>query len=153
MRLFNKAQTQGQDTADLVNNFVVKSEGLTRILEKETEYFRENKVKQAEMLIETKNSLINELEEIKSILLTNPSVLETLPASEKSRLKAANMVLLKASEENFAETSKAQEVNKLILEAVSYAVNQSKMVEGAYGDKGTAYKNNESNPITVSTNV
>ncbi len=155
MGLFNKKQTtEGFDTASLVNNFISKSEGLTRILEKETEYLKDKKAKQAEMLAETKGALIEELEAIKASLTKSPEVLKDLPSSEKERLKAANLTLIKVAEENYRETSKAQEVNRLILEAISYAVNQSKVVEGAYGDKGTTYKNDTaSNPVSLITNA
>ncbi len=152
MGLFNK-KTTGLDTGSLVNNFVIKSEGLTRILEKETEYFRDRKAPQAELLMETKHNLIDELERIKFNLTQHAETLKNLPDSEKLRLREANLNLMKAADATYQETSRAQEVNRLILEAISYAVNQSKVVEGAYGDKGDLNKNTESKPITVIANA
>jgi hypothetical protein len=132
---------------------VAKSEGLTRILEKETEYFQQRKVKQAEMLLETKTSLIDELEGLKASLLADSNILRELPESEKLRVKEANLLLMRAADNNFKEATKAQEVNKLILEAISYAVNQSKVVEGAYGDSGNTNKSIDNKPISISTNA
>lgn len=154
MGLFNKKLTsQGLDTAMLVSNFITKSEGLTRILEKETEYFKDRKVKQAEQLLETKQTLIDELESIKSSLLASPESLVNIAASEKARIKTASLNLQKAADANFNEAGKTQEVNRIILEAIAYAVNQSKAVEGAYSETGNAYNNNNANPVSVVTNV
>ncbi len=156
MGLFSKKPSNGTglETSELVRNFIMKSEGLQRILEKETEYFRQMKTKQAEMLIEAKLELISEIEEIKAGLIGNPDVIVALPASEKQRLKAANASLMAAAEDNYSETLKAKEVNKLILEAIADAVNHSKRVDGAYGDKGTAYKvNDEATPIAIIQNA
>jgi rRNA maturation endonuclease Nob1 len=156
MGIFSKklSGSGSNTTEDLIQSFIVKSEGLQRILEKETEYFRDLKIKQAEVLIENKLSLIDEIENIKINLLLDQLALKSLPESEKLKIKEANDRLMKAAEENYNETLKAKEVNKLILEAISSAVMQSRVVEGAYGDKGSAYSNNnESMPIAVVHNA
>jgi hypothetical protein len=143
MGLFSKkgaADNALQSNEKLLNDFLNKSEGLQRILEKETEYFRDMKMKQAEVLIETKLNLIDELEVIKNTLTSNPAILKSIPESEKNKIKKANKSLMDAAEDNYNETLKAKEVNKLILEAISEAVNDSKRIDGAYGDKGNAYK-------------
>ena len=155
MGLFSKREDIAANSSDrLVSDFILKSEGLQRILEKETEYFREMKMKQAEMLIETKLALIEELEVIKSGLISNPSVLEALADNEKNKVRAANANLMKAAEANYHETVKAKEVNKIIMEAIAEAVCHSKQIDGAYGEKGAAYKTSEAaSPIAISENA
>lgn len=157
MGLFNKraANTDNDSNgADLINEFLNKSEGLLRILEKETEYFRDMKMKQAEMLIETKLNLIQEIEELKASLIINTNALKMLPENEKKRIRLSNEILMNAAQDNYNETLKAKEVNKLILEAISEAVSTSKRIDGAYGEKGNANKSDSSaSPIAIIHNA
>ena len=153
MGLFTK-KAEEKTSDKLVNEFLNKSEGLQRILEKETEYFREMKSKQAGMLIETKLNLIEEIETIKSALVANPTALKSLGESEKNKIRTSGVGLMTAAEDNYNETLKAKEVNKLILEAISEAVLQNTRVDGAYGEKGNVYKNDISNkPVAINQNA
>lgn len=154
MGLFNRKEEVVKSKSQLLEDFISKSVGLTRILEKETEYYKEIKMKQAEMLLESKLNLIDELEEIKAGLTENSEYLKNLPEAEKKKIIAANGNLIKAAEDNYNETLKAKEVNKLILEAISEAVSNSKGVEGAYGDGGSVYRSQyENTPITIIQNA
>lgn len=154
MGIFNKKQSaQDNSAASLINRFVSKSEGLQRILEKETEYFKDMKIKQAEILMDSKTSLIEELSELKSSLIKDQSLLKNIPEAEKRKLRAANNNLMKAAEDNYNETLKAKEVNRIILEAISDALSQTKKVEGAYGEDGGSFDDYGSSPITVLKNV
>jgi hypothetical protein len=154
MGLFSKKEEVVKSKSKLLEDFITKSTGLTRILEKETEYFKDIKIKQAEMLLESKLNLIDELEEIKANLTLNPQYLQNLPEAEKKKIVAANANLIKAAEDNYNETLKAKEVNKLILEAISEAVANSRVIDGAYGDKGSAYRSGyENSPITLIQNA
>ena len=154
MGLFNRKEEVVKSKSKLLEDFISKSVGLTRILEKETEYYKEIKMKQAEMLLESKLNLIDELEEIKSGLTENSEYLKNLPESEKKKVIAANGNLIKAAEDNYNETLKAKEVNKLILEAISEAVSNSRSIEGAYGDSGSSYRSQyENTPITIIQNA
>jgi len=150
MGLFSKKISGAEQDNDLVNSFINKSEGLQRILEKETEYFRQMKIKQAEMLIETKLSLIDEIEAIKSTLVRNPNLLKNISENDKKKIRVSNDSLMQAAQSNYDETLKAKEVNKLILEAISEAVSQNNSVEGAYGKKGSAYSSSSDvSPIAI----
>ncbi len=154
MGLFNRNTSSEKSSNNLINEFLNKSEGLQRILEKETEYFRDMKMKQAELLIKTKLDLVEEIETIKTSLTADPLFLKTLPDSEKKKIRTANDSLMNAAEENYHETLKAKEVNQLILEAISEAVAQHGKVDGAYGDTGSHYKNdNNTAPIAIIHNA
>ncbi len=154
MSFFNRKTNEDQNSStNLVNNFLTKSEGLQRILEKETEYFRNMKIKQAEMLVQSKIELIEHIESIKASFAANPQIVKGLAEIEKKQLRQANNNLMKAAEDNYKETMRAREINKLVLEAIAYAVTQANGIEGAYGENGNTYKQESAKPISVSQNA
>ena len=57
---------------------------------------------------------------------------------------------MKAAEQNYDETVKAREINKLILEAISEAISQHSAIPDIYGSKGAHYRANaDVSPIAL----
>lgn len=139
---------------DILQQYLIKVEGLTRVLKKETEYFLESKMEQAEALLAPKNKLIDEIEEYKTTLISNKEFLSSLPENQKQRIKTLNEQMIEASEENYREALKAKEVNRMIMESVSAAVEKSRASNNAYSNKGEAYsKPTEFTPMALNESI
>jgi len=128
--------TMQTEQIQALKDYLVNSDGLIRILEKETEYFQEMKMNQAEKLVESKQSIIDKIEGYKSTLVQDKSFLKKLPADIKTKLKETTTALDAAAKSNFREAMKAKEVNKVILDSVSKALMQNKKDKNVYSNDG-----------------
>lgn len=147
--------TNTEEKVQALKDYLVKSDGLIRILEKETEYYKENKVTRAEKLVESKQSIVSKLEEYKAKLISDVSFLKRLPADVKERIKKTTSDLGKAAEDNYREAVRAKEVNKVVLESVAKALMEAKKDSKGYsneGDNGRADKS-ASSPVAINESV
>ncbi len=142
-------QTDNAERIQALKDYLVNGNGLIRILEKETEYYKEMKMKQAEKLVEAKVSIVAKLEEYKEKLISDASFIKRLPADVKERIKQTTVALGTAVDENYREAVKAKEVNRVVLESVSKALMQNKNQHTGYSNEGVR----ESNPKTPNSAV
>lgn len=137
-----------------LKDYLVNGNGLVRILEKETEYYKDMKMGQASKLVESKQSIVSKLEEYKTKLTSDISFLKRLPADVKEKIKQTTTELGKAADENYREAVKAKEVNKVILESVSKALMKAKNNTNAYSEKGEGATGKSSDsPIAINESV
>lgn len=141
----NLRANEHADKIQALKDFLVNGNGLIRILEKETEYYKNMKMSQAEKLIEAKQSMVSKLEDYKRKLTSDISFLKRLPADVKTRIKETNIALGKAADANYREAVKAKEVNKIILESVSKAIEKSQGESLAYSSNDTPQNGSISN--------
>jgi hypothetical protein len=125
-----------QETLNFLSDFYSKAEKLTRILSKESEFFREMKIKRAEQLLEAKTNLIEDLKDLKEKIVIQKDNLKNLPESEKSKIRAMEKNLTEIAEINYNEALKAREVNLLIMEAIAGAVSNTAQENSAYTNAG-----------------
>jgi lipid II:glycine glycyltransferase (peptidoglycan interpeptide bridge formation enzyme) len=143
-------QTQNPELNNFLADFHSKAEKLSRILNKESEFFREMKIRRADHLLEAKTNLIEDLKELKDKIGEFKASLKSLPESEKEKIRLMEKGLTEVAEANYREALKAREVNLLIMEAISSAVNKNNQQNSAYGDNGgfAEISRSEANPIT-----
>lgn len=137
----------------VLSTYLSKTDVLIRILERETEFFRDNQTAKATALFETKEQYINELENAKAILASDSQFLRSLPSEVKVKITEANEKLMKAAEINHKEVIAAREVNKLVLEAIYYGVAQNKGIAKGYGKSGSFDAEVNASPVAISQNV
>ncbi len=137
----------------VLSTYLSKTDVLIRILEKETEFFRENQSGKAVALFETKTQYINELENAKAILASDSQFLKSLPSEVKVKITEASDKLMKVAEANHKEVNAAKEVNKLVLEAIYHGAQQNKGAMRGYGKSGYMETEMNSSPVAISQNV
>lgn len=128
-----------QNSAEVTNflsDFYSKAEKLTRILSKESEFFKEMKIKRAEQLLEAKTNLIEDLKDLKEKLAIQKDTLKALPEAEKNKIRAMEKNLTEIAKINYNEALKAREVNLLIMEAIASAVTSNNQENSAYTNAG-----------------
>lgn len=146
-----KANEVMNDKIVMLNNYINKSEVLVRILERETQFFKENQASKVVALNETKEKYIDEIEGIKTLLIADGVFLKSLPAETKSKIMEVSNALKKAAEENYREVVIAKEVNKLVLEAIYQAAAEHHSEAKGYSNSGTMYAEyKQSRPVAVS---
>ncbi|MDX1949810.1 MAG: hypothetical protein SFT90_04850 [Rickettsiales bacterium] len=142
------------DKINILNSYINKSEILTRILDKETEFYRANQIEKAAELYETKEKYTIELEQLKNEILSDVNFLKTLPSDSKEKIINVSAALKKASEINYNEVLIAREVNKIVLESVYQSTLEYQSNVRGYGNNGTINAvNSLSSPIAISENA
>ena len=137
------------DQVQALKDYLVNSDGLIRILEKETEYYKSMKMNQAEKLVESKQSIVDKIEGYKEKLTSEVSFLKRLPSDIKTKLKDTTAALGKAADANYREAVKAKEVNKVILESVSKALMKHQSEQEAYSNEGESAYVKNGTPVAI----
>ncbi len=132
-----KENYQIADKINHLNTYINKCEILTRILEKETDFYKNNQIEKAAELFETKDKYTNELEDIKNIILSDLDFLKNLPQDTKEKIRITSEKLKLASEINYNEILIAREVNKIVLESVYQSTIEHQSNVKGYGNNGT----------------
>jgi predicted GNAT family acetyltransferase len=149
-----EANLMDDDFNSLIVNFLESSELLIRVLNKETKYFRDNKIDKTEKLLEHKSRLVDELEEYKEKVMQKRFMLEDLSESLREKVKETFARLKAASEENYNEALKLKEINKIVMDAVTYAVKGNNTESLGYSKYGKLdEKNSNFDPIALRQDV
>ncbi len=109
---------------------------LKTLMQQETEYLKKLDMAAVKSLNDTKLRLVKKLELQKALIARNPSLLEDLSIDQKQQLATVHEGFETVIRENFHETLKAREINRVVVEAVSLEYNKYEQRATAYGNDG-----------------
>jgi hypothetical protein len=134
-------------TADIYKDII----SLKAVIEKETEALKAYRLEEVRDLSDDKIRLVRRLELIQEIMLKRPDLIEYTNGIAKEDIARAQADMQLKMRENFRETMKAQEINKLIVDAITRAVRiqEHGFSYGSYGGESrgvmnTSYRNGSS---------
>jgi hypothetical protein len=131
-------------TADIYKDII----GLKTVLEKETAALKNYHLEEVRNLNDDKVRLVRRLELIQEIMSKKPELIHYSKGIDKEDIARVQAEMQEKMRENFRETMKAQEVNRLVVEAITRAVriqergfSYSPYGGDARGVMGTSYRN------------
>jgi hypothetical protein len=138
----SSGETYQPDIAALVDDTLA----LKELLQRETQWLREMKMDNVKAVHEDKLRLLRRLEIQNELIKRDPSALAQRTADQVTYLKALQAEMKVVTQENFAETLKAREINKRVVDVIAGAVNKYENRATGYTNTGIAYGNRGKQP-------
>lgn len=124
-----------------LENIVKDTIELKEVLTKETELLRDSKLNEVKDLYSQKINLIARLEIQKELLEKNPEIIRNKPQEVVDSIRLLGDEMLLAARNNFHEVLKAKEVNKRVVEAISFVAAKDKNSAAGYDKNGISTEN------------
>jgi hypothetical protein len=133
-----------QNKVQILESYLVSSERLISLIDRENYLLADMQIGKLGEIAAEKETLISEVESFKRILISDKAYLNSLSAAQKNTLINTSERLGKTAKKNNDEVSVAMEVNKMVLEAVHFAVSANNGLTQGYSNNGTqnAYSKN-----------
>jgi hypothetical protein len=142
-----------QNKDHILESYLVSSERLIALMERENYLLQDMQVARLKETADEKETLISEVEGFKRVLISEKGYLASLSQAQKNVLINTSERLAKTADKNNINVQISMEVNKMVLEAVHYAVTANQVVASGYSNTGTKSAYSNTTPIKIDQSI
>lgn len=139
------------------NNIIVLTRKISAILESEIALLKKMKLAEIHQFYDEKIAIASILEGYKELISQNEGILDAIPERTRHQLKQELERFEALAEEDGKQIRRAQEVHKLVMEAVKTALEKNTMMSMGYTNKGTIGIGGSTSyvtpPVSVNENI
>lgn len=121
---------------EFLSSYFERVDFLRRIFHKEVQYMRNQKIANANKLIDTKNDLLTEIEKMQARIINDEGFKSSLTEEQKTQIKLTIKQLEEDAYKSFQASYRVKEVNRLVYEYLADAQVKSDSKTSNYNHDG-----------------